>query len=255
MRPTPAVTAYWVRSTRRSSAKTIVVEDAAPAADANQVRAGASPSQPVGPTGAPTPQASARRGAARVSASVESRTARVRVGMARVYAAGVRALAIGLLLMGACAAAEPAPRLVPVTAAAPLLPIAYPLIDGGMFESAQLAGEVAVLDVWASYCQPCKKSFPRLNALAQARPDVRVIGLSIDTEEAPMRAFLAEVPATFAIARDAGETSIGPPLHIRKVPTVFLIDRQGRVRLRLEEPTPADYDALPALVDALRAER
>jgi thiol-disulfide isomerase/thioredoxin len=166
----------------------------------------------------------------------------------------MRALAMGLYLMVACGGGPPAPRLIPVTAAPPLSPIEYPLLEGGTFASAALAGDVVVLDVWASYCQPCKKSFPILGRLAAARPDVHVVGLSIDTEEDPVRRFLAEVPASFAIARDAGETSIGPPLHIRKVPTVFLIDRQGRVRLRLEEPTTADYDALPGLVDALRAE-
>jgi thiol-disulfide isomerase/thioredoxin len=164
-------------------------------------------------------------------------------------------LACLVIAVAACAGpVRPRPVLAPATDSARLAPLEYPLLDGGTFASADAAGRVLVLDVWASYCAPCAKAFPVLARLGAARPDVVVVGLSIDEEDAPVRRFLAATPAAFPIARDRTEGSTAPPLAIRKVPTLFLIDRAGRVRLRIEEPADADYAALPAFVDALRGE-
>ncbi len=163
-----------------------------------------------------------------------------------------------VLVLAGCAGAppgRPAPVLTAAAAAQALAPIRYPMIAGGEFASDAQVGQVMVLDVWASWCEPCRESFPHLDRLAAERPDVVVVGLSMDADDEKFRAFLDEFRPRFTIARDAGETAIGPPLHIRRLPTLILVDRAGRVRMRLEEPRPADYEALPRLVDALRGER
>jgi hypothetical protein len=46
----------------------------------------------------------------------------------------------------------------------------------------------------------------------------------------------------------------GAPLAVTKLPTLIVVDRAGRLRLRRDEPTEADYGALPALLDQLAAE-
>jgi thiol-disulfide isomerase/thioredoxin len=150
--------------------------------------------------------------------------------------------------------ARPAPALVPATAAAELPPLEYALLAGGSWSSRAGDGHVLVLDVWATYCKPCRKAFPKLDALAAAYPAITVVGLSVDEEDAVVHAFLREVPATFAIARDPQRTVASGPLAIQRLPTLLLVDRHGRVRLRAEEMAEADYDALPALVAALLAE-
>ena len=109
-----------------------------------------------------------------------------------------------------------------------------------------------VVDVWASWCKPCRKGFPTLEALA-ARPDVAVVAISIDEDVAAIRAFLAEVPLRAPVAHDAGQTLTRPPLSIARLPTVLVVDAAGVIRHRIEEPTERDYAGLPALVDAVSA--
>jgi cytochrome c biogenesis protein CcmG/thiol:disulfide interchange protein DsbE len=168
-------------------------------------------------------------------------------------AALVLAVAAGV---GACAVAGPPPHaLTPAATSPPMPPLAFPLLDGGTFSSADAAGEVLLVDVWATYCEPCRKGFPHLAQLAAARPGLVVVGLSIDEgDDEAVGRFLSETPAGFPVARDREASALAPPLSIRKVPTILLIDRAGRLRLRIEEPTDADYRALPAFVDALRGE-
>jgi len=112
-----------------------------------------------------------------------------------------------------------------------------------------------VLDVWATYCKPCKEAFPRLGRLAAAHPEVQVIGLSVDEEDEVVRRYLRDVPATFPIARDRDLSIARSPMEIAALPTLLVVDRAGRVRLRRAEATTADYDALPALLAQLAAER
>lgn len=174
------------------------------------------------------------------------------------YRAGVlpRIALLGCVVMiAACGAApRPQPRLGPPETSATLPALVYPIEGGGELATAAHRGQVIVLDVWATYCKPCRKSFPLLDRLAAARPDVLVVGLSLDEEDPPVAAFLREVPAAFVIARDRTLSISTGPLQVTKLPTLFLIDRAGRVRMRLDEPDERDYDALPALVDELRAE-
>ena len=163
----------------------------------------------------------------------------------------MRSLLLSSLLAAACASAPPPPTAVPAEQAAPLPALSYPLRGGGTWSSAELAGKVVVIDVWASYCLPCKHSFPHLNDLA-ADPTVAVLGLSVDEDDAAVDAFLAEVPARFPIGRDRAQTVEGPPLGVHQLPTVLIVDAAGRVRLRLDEPRASDYAALPAVIAAIR---
>jgi thiol-disulfide isomerase/thioredoxin len=98
--------------------------------------------------------------------------------------------------------------------------------------------------VWASYCKPCAKAFPHLTAI-DARADVAVVGISVDEDDAAVAAFLAAVPAGFAIARDRDLTVQDPPLAVTSLPTVLVVDRAGRIRWRKAETTEADYPPCP----------
>lgn len=136
----------------------------------------------------------------------------------------------------------------------PLPALSYPLLDGGTWSSAEMRGKLVVLDVWATYCKPCKDAFPRLGRLVATHPDVVVIGLSVDEADDVVRAYLREVPAAFPIARDRDLSIARAPMKVSELPTLIVLDRAGQVRLRRAEATIADYDALPALLDQLAAE-
>ncbi len=152
-----------------------------------------------------------------------------------------------ILALAGCGAAAPA-RPTPLPA------LRYPLLDGGTWSSTEMRGKLVVLDVWATYCKPCKDAFPRLGKLAAAHPEIVIIGLSVDEADDVVRAYLREVPAAFPIARDRDLSIARAPMKVSELPTLIVIDRAGEVRLRRAEATVADYDALPALIDRLTAE-
>jgi thiol-disulfide isomerase/thioredoxin len=167
------------------------------------------------------------------------------------------AVAVLLVLVVGCGGAGPAAvavTAVPAAIASPAPALVLPLQSGQPWSLADAAGRVTVLDVWATYCTPCRASFPKLDRLAADRPDVVVVGVSVDEDDAAVTRFLAEVPAGFLIARDRTLSVQEPPWSVAKLPTLIVLDRQGRVRFRADELAEAAYDQVPALVDALRAE-
>jgi thiol-disulfide isomerase/thioredoxin len=166
-----------------------------------------------------------------------------------------RAFIAATIALAACAASQPpGPALVPAAAAPALAPLELRLLSGEPWSSQAARGRVMVIDVWATYCKPCRGSFPKLNRLAADHPDVVVVGVSVDEDDAVVKAFLAEVPATFTIARDPELSVQDPPHAISRLPTVLVVDRAGRVRFRGDELSESSYDALPGLVERILAE-
>jgi thiol-disulfide isomerase/thioredoxin len=160
-----------------------------------------------------------------------------------------------VLLLAACGAR--APRTPTPAANAPLLPaLSFRTTSETTWTSDGARGHVIVLDVWATYCKPCRKAFPKLAALSANRRDLVVVGISVDEADAPVTKFLSvrDVPDSFTIARDPTYTVQTGPLRIAALPTLLVVDRQGRIRLRIDKMVESDYDDLPAVVDALRAE-
>ena len=167
------------------------------------------------------------------------------------------ALALAVVLAAAAACGAPssrAPEPLPAASAAPLPALEYPLRSGEPWRSRAALGRVLVIDVWATYCPPCRKALPKLGRLAAAHPELVVIGISVDEEDAAVEAFLREVPVAFPIARDPEVSLQAGPLAIDRLPTLLVVDRRGRIRFRGEEMAEADYDVLPGLVAALLAE-
>ena len=165
-----------------------------------------------------------------------------------------RGLAAIALVLG-CGAPSATRTLDPATTSPALPALSYPLQGGGTWSSTEALGKIVVLDVWATYCKPCKDAFPGLGRLAATHPEALVIGLSVDEEDEAVRRYLQEVPATFPIARDRDLSISRSPMKVTALPTLIVIDRAGRVRLRRADAAIADYEALPALLDQLAAER
>ena len=135
----------------------------------------------------------------------------------------------------------------------PLPALTLPRIEGGTWSSASARGSVLVIDVWASWCKPCSKGFPKLDALAARRSDVAVVAISIDEDPAAMRGFLAQSPLAATVVQDAEQTVTRAPLRIARLPTVLIVDGNGTIRHRLEEPDEQAYAHLDELVDGVGA--
>jgi len=95
----------------------------------------------------------------------------------------------------------------------------------------QFHGKVVYVDFWASWCPPCAKSFPFLNALERDFKDrgLQVIGVNLDQSPEDATAFLGEYPADFTVAADAGE-QCAMKFDVKAMPSSYLIDRKGVIR-------------------------
>ena len=94
-----------------------------------------------------------------------------------------------------------------------------------------LKGKVILLDFWASWCDPCKASFPVLEDLhkRQGPKGLVVIAVNVDENRADMDDFLKKHAATFTMLRDVKQKLV-ETAGIATMPSSFLIDREGKVR-------------------------
>ncbi len=93
-----------------------------------------------------------------------------------------------------------------------------------------LKGKVVVLDFWASWCGPCKASFPTLEALhkAYSARGVVVLGVNLDKTTEPMQAFLKEHSASFPIVQDRGHKLI-TVAAVKAMPTTVIVGKNGLI--------------------------
>jgi thiol-disulfide isomerase/thioredoxin len=91
----------------------------------------------------------------------------------------------------------------------------------------QHRGKVVLLDFWASWCEPCRHSFPWLNEMQAKYGDrLVVIGVNVDSERAEANRFLAQVPAHFQVIYDpAGE--LAARYDVMGMPSSYLFDTSG----------------------------
>lgn len=96
-----------------------------------------------------------------------------------------------------------------------------------------LHGQVVLLDFWGTFCEPCKKSFPKLEELNRkyAASGLRIIGISEDEEEDKDKIpeFARAYAANFPLAWDDGK-SAARRYKPETMPSSFLIDKDGVVR-------------------------
>lgn len=134
-------------------------------------------------------------------------------------------------------------RPVPQFDLAPLLP------DRPGLSSADLQGQVALVNVFASWCVPCRIEHPILMRLAE-KDGVPIYGINYKDEPDAARRWLAQLGNPFArIGRD-GNGRAGIEWGVTGVPETFVVDRQGRVRYRHVGPIQArdlDEKILPLL--------
>ena len=136
-----------------------------------------------------------------------------------------------LLLLVGCTKAAPSSTLTtePIDFTLPTYP------SKQNFSLASERGKVVMLDVWATWCDPCRESLPLYQSLASkyASRGLRLYALNVDGDAAlpsEIPKFIAETKLTLPILLDTDAKLSEELLKVKVMPTALLIDRTGRVR-------------------------
>jgi cytochrome c biogenesis protein CcmG/thiol:disulfide interchange protein DsbE len=115
-------------------------------------------------------------------------------------------------------------------------------------------GKVVLLDFWASWCVPCRRSFPWMNEMQQKYGDsgLVIIGVNMDAEPEAAQGFLDDYPANFKII-SAPDGALAKEYGVIAMPSSFVIGRDGEVvikHLGFKVKKQDEYEA--GLVNVLR---
>ena len=157
-----------------------------------------------------------------------------------------------LVAASACASSEP-PARVEVGIEAPMY--AARNLSGDSVSLALLRGKPVLLNVWATWCLPCKEEIPYLEQLhaKHAAEGLQIVGVSIDArgDEDKINEFARDFKMTYPIWRDPDERVNARFLAIG-VPSTYLIDRDGILRWKhlgtLRPSSPGFTAALEAVL-------
>jgi len=101
------------------------------------------------------------------------------------------------------------------------------LTDAGKINIADYKGKVVYVDFWASWCGPCRASFPFMNELQKEfASDVVIVAISVDSEKSDTESFLKETPANFLLGIDTA--GVCPKeFNVKGMPSTYIFDRTG----------------------------
>jgi cytochrome c biogenesis protein CcmG, thiol:disulfide interchange protein DsbE len=112
-----------------------------------------------------------------------------------------------------------------------------------------LRGKVVLVDFWASWCEPCRRSFPWLASLHQrySQHGLEIVAINLDKNRPAAEAFLRKFPAPFVVAFDpAGATA--EAFRVSAMPSSYLIGPTGNILFSHEGFTPQDTSGIEARI-------
>ena len=149
-------------------------------------------------------------------------------------------LAIILFLFSVCAGclvlAPSAARCRATDIGMPAPPLVLTTLDGSTFDLGKLRGKVVMVNYWATWCAPCRKEMPKLDAFYKKyqAQGLEIVGISIDFERdlEKARKVARTVAYPMAVAKAITDDGFGIP---KGVPITWIIDTDGKVRDRFIE--------------------
>ncbi len=139
-----------------------------------------------------------------------------------------------------------------LTEGSPFPELSLRTLEGRAVTTGQYAGQALLVNVWATWCAPCRKEMPALERVARAHQDaqLRVIGVSIDDDEHVVRELLLQLGVTFPNYLDPGADVAKRALMLTSYPQTFLVGQDGKLLARVEGARQWDS---PSMQDWLHA--
>jgi peroxiredoxin len=108
-----------------------------------------------------------------------------------------------------------------------------PQIDGNTVSLSDLKGSVVYVDFWATWCPPCRESFPWMESMHQRYQDLglQIVAISLDQKSDLIKSFLKSHNASFTILHDS-EGGTAEAFEVKGMPSSYLVDRKGNIRMR-----------------------
>jgi thiol-disulfide isomerase/thioredoxin len=160
--------------------------------------------------------------------------------------------ALAVMLLGIVAAIDPAAAGNDVSATLG----SYPLksFEGTETKLSSFKGEVVVVNLWASWCAPCRKELPIMNRwhAAWAGRGARVVAIAIDKDKMKARHFAEEANLTFTVLYDS-PAGLAKSLDLPSLPCTFILDKKGNVAGVFRSSSSEDLAALQQQVETLLA--
>jgi thiol-disulfide isomerase/thioredoxin len=117
-------------------------------------------------------------------------------------------------------------------------------LGGGKYRLSQDRGSAVLIDVWATWCAPCRFALPALDRIAQehASKGLRVYALSVDSDPYDVPTFVASLGLKVPVLLDPTADVADKVLGVRGLPSSFLFDAKGRLAQAHEGFNP-DYES------------
>lgn len=124
-----------------------------------------------------------------------------------------------------------------------------------MKDPAQLKNKVVYVDFWASWCGPCRRSFPWMKELNNKYEErgLKFVTVNLDRDRAAAKKFLTEMSVPFEVVYDS-TGALATIYGLEAMPTSFIYGRDGKLRKQHRGFNPKETSAVDSLIDKLLKE-
>ena len=102
-------------------------------------------------------------------------------------------------------------------------------VEGGRIDLAAYKGRPVLVNLWATWCGPCRREMPALERLSKEQVGLTVVAIDQREDPAIVRSYLKRFGVTFAVGIDDSQ-QLGTDLHLIGLPSSFFVDRDGVIR-------------------------
>ena len=125
-------------------------------------------------------------------------------------------------------------------------------LQGKNLKLSEMRGEVLLINFWASWCGPCRKEMPLLNALHNKYEPLgfKVIGINVEENPDDARGFMRDFPVDFPVLLDS-TNKVSKLYDVVAMPTTVVVDRDGNMRFLHKGYKPGDEKQYRKMVKKL----